>query len=208
MKIDDYDIWDKTEICLSGVTEKMWISAFPSSKKEFWRFVVEDNLDFCFQFETYELVDYNIHNVDEIYENNSNRIRLLSKKKLTSDCIVREFEIENKSGKRKIFYHAECFWEDGGVPELESFSKLTKFYLQKLTSSTRMISHCWGGHGRSGTFVYTMALLRIGIDKADSILKLIRQQRKGVVETMCQEKFAEDFAEKYLQKYSLSNWNL
>lgn len=52
--------------------------------------------------------------------------------------------------------------------------------------------HCWGGIGRTGTFLASWFVAEKGMD-ADQAIKLIRQLRPHSVETPQQEQFVRDY---------------
>lgn len=199
--------WDKNEIVLDGVSEKMWIASFPISKEIFWNFVVRTHLDMCFQFELYSWTDYKLRDLDENYVGENFVVTLLSRTKLFPKQYISEYEIEEVTGNKWRFFHVEFYWPDGDVPDAVAFSTIVEFYLNHSTPSTQMLSHCMGGHGRSGTFVYVIALLRLGIQDANELLSKIRQQREGAVENSHQKSFAIDFADKFLRDRQLLTYS-
>lgn len=85
--------------------------------------------------------------------------------------------------------------KDGDAPQISSFDQwnsLRPEVHEALDASGRILIHCRGGLGRSGTLVSTIRIER-GVGPEEAI-RLIRNHRNAAIETASQERFILEYA--------------
>mmetsp|Transcript_14904 Transcript_14904/g.16131 ORF Transcript_14904/g.16131 Transcript_14904/m.16131 type:complete len:220 (+) Transcript_14904:164-823(+) len=197
----EYHNWNR--VTLPTLSENIYIGGYPTS---FWKFIINQKITIGIQlaqfYESYHLqVDSPLLNLDD-----KSIIILQSEERMNEDLVHRVYKIEHDN-EQWILHHFDFQWPDLGVPERSSFELLLNQYYQVVDDHSNMFVHCFGGHGRSGTFVLTLALIA-NQDKSHStprqLLQLLRNQRFGAVETTKQERFADIFSQYYKSQHGLS----
>ena len=131
----------------------------------------------------------------------------------SSDFVAREFLVKNlgTQEQRKI-YQLHCIWPDFGVPSYSTMSGMLRCVdkIQSLqTGEPRpLLVHCSAGLGRAGTFIFIHTLLCLASQTHSNyseldfvgILRNLRTQRHGLVQTWEQYQFAKQFVEFSLRK--------
>ena len=85
--------------------------------------------------------------------------------------------------------------QDMGVPreaESERFETTIREIVQRLEQGQNVVVHCRGGLGRTGT-VAACVLVALGKHSADEAIAVVREARKGTVQTREQEDFVRLF---------------
>ena len=85
--------------------------------------------------------------------------------------------------------------KDGDVPDMSALDQWNSRRAEihpYLNASGRILIHCRGGLGRSGTLA-SMILIERGTNPEDA-MRLVRKYRKGAIETESQERFLHNFS--------------
>ena len=112
---------------------------------------------------------------------------LLKIKNLTKLCDKKLF-VEKIYRQHLKWYHLPI--QDLGAPNQDFKFKweTTKVLLKnELIEGSNVVFHCRGGKGRAGT-IAAILLVDFGYEKKDAI-ELVRERRKGAIETKAQEDF-------------------
>jgi len=146
---------------------------------------------------------------------------------IPSELIQRQFVIETNRGEKMNLEHYQWLgWPDCGVPESKSYETLLMFVKMivkhKKFNTKPIIIHCSAGIGRTGTliaitnlaiiikYVTDMAVNDPGIlEKIQlsvfSIVRRMREQRSGMVQTYEQYELVNKFVDFVLQKDALKD---
>jgi len=143
------------------------------------------------------------------------------------DLIIRMFELTSVDSKDTLVVEQIQYigWPDQGVPEeYSSFLKLFQYYRKqrevylddkrKLEDRPPILLHCSAGIGRTGTFCALDCILdsveyqkKQGIKDPTinvfSVVKALRDERAGMVQTKAQYKFIFDFLAWLLERHLL-----
>lgn len=126
--------------------------------------------------------------------------------------VKRIFSMEKEGECREISQFQYLSWPDHGVPtNFSPLSTLLNTLDWKAKYENPLLVHCSAGIGRTGTFCVIDTLLTLlqkqTISKEDpipGIVRKLRQQRNGLVETEEQFYFIYDFLWSYLHQKQAS----
>jgi Predicted protein-tyrosine phosphatase len=142
---------------------------------------------------------------------NENEIKELKEKGITSIvCLVEEHELTfknikeyeeslNKYGIELKHYPIKDF----SAPTLEYLVKIIKYLKDKIKENKRVLVHCYGGLGRTGTILAAFLVYYKRI-KAEEAISYVRKIRPGSIENYWQEEIIKRFEEYLLER----NFNL
>lgn len=194
---NEYHDWNR--VTLPNLSENIYIGGYPRS---FWKFILSQKITIGIQLaQFYE--SYHLKVDSPLFLDDKSIIILQSEERMNEDLIHRVYKIEHDN-EQWILHHFDFQWPDLGVPNRSSLEILLNQYYQVVEDQCNVFVHCFGGHGRSGTFVLTLALIA-NQDKTPTapkqLLQLLRNQRVGAVETQEQERFAEVFSQYYKSQF-------
>lgn len=84
--------------------------------------------------------------------------------------------------------------EDYSVPTFDQIKQIWKLYQKALEKEEKIVFHCAGGCGRTGTIIVILLLLSDHSLKPDQALTQVREIRPCSVETKEQEQFILEIA--------------
>eukprot|EP01127_Copromyxa_protea_P022590 TRINITY_DN817_c0_g1_i1.p1 TRINITY_DN817_c0_g1~~TRINITY_DN817_c0_g1_i1.p1 ORF type:complete len:154 (-),score=25.25 TRINITY_DN817_c0_g1_i1:8-469(-) len=86
--------------------------------------------------------------------------------------------------------HVQFDWKDGGCPEIsEAFKQLVFSIYKKILAGDKVIVHCMGGLGRSGTFAMCLVQLLMPEISPKESFSLVRKYRKDSCDAEEQQQF-------------------
>lgn len=191
----------------SKLPEQFFISSFPN-QQQYWAWVASHEIEVGVQLQLKDYTGATYHPVrlpgEEARIFDNLRVRLIESKPIVRDGVAVEwpgvqriYEIIRDGYPVRQFVHFTLPWPDFGVPRETDFFTMMKVYAEHVRQGTKVHVHCMGGRGRSGTFVYTRILSiypELHDDEPAKILRALRAQRPGLVETETQRIFAERYA--------------
>ncbi|NJE08629.1 protein tyrosine phosphatase [Thermococcus sp. M39] len=89
--------------------------------------------------------------------------------------------------------------EDFSAPTLEQLIEIVKWIDEKVKESKKVLIHCFGGSGRSGTIAVAYLMYSKGLNLRDALVK-VRSLKPSAVETWSQMDILRRF-EKYLREH-------
>ncbi|CEF66914.1 Protein-tyrosine phosphatase, receptor/non-receptor type domain and Protein-tyrosine/Dual specificity phosphatase domain and Protein-tyrosine phosphatase, catalytic domain-containing protein [Strongyloides ratti] len=185
---------EKSFICTQGPTTKSCL--------DFWKMCIQEDVEYIVMLCQFE--ENNIKKCAKYYPYDNGCTLsfgsvIINNEKIneSSDINLRDInlKIQHEGGTKKIRHLQYLGWPDKGVPDL-SDTLLNMLDIVK-KSNKPVVVHCSAGIGRTGTFVLIQNIMeRIhnpeigGNDTSINILKEMRSQRYGVVQTDFQYIFA------------------
>uniref|UniRef100_A0A0K0DT75 Protein-tyrosine-phosphatase n=1 Tax=Strongyloides stercoralis TaxID=6248 RepID=A0A0K0DT75_STRER len=185
---------DKSFICTQGPTAK--------SSVEFWKMCIQEEVEYIVMLCQFE--ENSIKKCAKYYPYEAGCTLAFGSVIVTNEKInespdinLRDvnLKIQYEGGSKKIRHLQYLRWPDKGVPEL--FDTLLNMLDIIKNSNKPVVVHCSAGIGRTGTFVLIQNIIeRVynpengGNDTTINILKEMRTQRYGVVQTDFQYIFA------------------
>ena len=113
----------------------------------------------------------------------------LVEEKLETNLVVRKFNIDG----RLINHFQYLDWKDHQSPaSINSINKL----IDRIDG--KIVVHCSAGIGRTGTFIGCMLVKKLRTNKIYDIVKKLREDRDGMVQTFNQYKFIYKYLEKII----------
>jgi protein-tyrosine phosphatase len=138
---------------------------------------------------------------------NEKEIRELKKKGITNVvCLVEEHELPFRNVKEyeeilsKYGIELKHFpIKDFYAPSLEYLIKIIKYIDEKIKENKKVLVHCYGGLGRTGTIVASFLVYYKKIS-AEEAINYVRRIRPGSVESYYQEEIVKRFEEYLFEK--------
>lgn len=177
--------------------EEFIVTAYPASPVLYWQEVIKSGSKVGIQLEirgeNYHLLPGQTTTVAD------SKITCLAEETLYPGVKHRIYTIQESDTKERLFHHYTFEWPDFSTPSPQAMYQLMRAYKSHISVGTQVYVHCRGGIGRSGTFVFAAVLCNSDAKDVNpaAILRELRTQRPGFVETIPQEKFAIDFAQKF-----------
>lgn len=183
-------------ISLPGLAQDLLVGQVIRSKEIFWDMIIRHQVRLGLQFipTSYHL------GVGERLELRTGEVVELSSREESDGIKHYQYYIHETSGVTRSYHHLGIDWADRGVPSPRTFrglfSKCRTFFttLSEEFSSAekpRMYVHCFGGHGRSGTFVLAWSLAQYDESTHPiDLLRRLRGCRDRLIETRRQLEFA------------------
>jgi len=90
--------------------------------------------------------------------------------------------------------HFNFNWPDMTVPSMTMILDIVEIAINELNSGHKIAIHCHAGYGRTGIAIACILIKLQGIT-SDDVIRMIRSQRPGSIQTKQQVKFIYDFEE-------------
>lgn len=186
----------------AGTPEVFLLSSYPFDGADaFWRGVLRDGVRVGVQLASAAPGDYHIRRVGDRRDDAEGLVELEAERRPFGRIVERTYRVVRAAdGRSWRLVHFEMPWTDFGLPDPAEFDALLGLYedcVSALASEAAPVIqvHCMGGIGRTGTFVLTRVLRsqrRAGLaEPPEAVLATLRAQRRGLVETAAQLRFAE-----------------
>jgi protein-tyrosine phosphatase len=88
--------------------------------------------------------------------------------------------------------HFNFNWPDMTVPSMTMILDIVEIAINELNSGHKIAIHCHAGYGRTGIAIACILIKLQGIT-SDDVIRMIRSQRPGSIQTKQQVKFIYDF---------------
>lgn len=184
------------------VPEAFHVGAHPPGLVAYWAYMIAQDIHIGVQLQFIPFKAYHLANVNEPLQFWDHSIQLVEREEQGPNIVRRVYSITNSTtGESRLFHHFQLEWPDMGLPDEDSLLAVFDQYtalIREDETRRRVHVHCWGGVGRSGTFVLARVLgfyPNISRDEAMDVLARLRRTRH-IVETSEQEEFAFVFSQR------------
>lgn len=195
----------------------------PSSFNDFWQMIWEKKIRIIVmltRLEERRAIKSHLYWPEDGSKTYGNYTITLNRYRPRKDYDIRSLSISNGIKERKIYHLQFTGWPDFGVPtnassiiqflgEIEKHEE--KLHVKKSIKRPSVVYHCSAGIGRIGTFLtfqYIIEQLQNDVDISDinipHIIKELRKERAGLVQTLDQYLFIYQAVNEYLIKQNAS----
>lgn len=189
--------YGKSDAHMISLEGKRYIAAaYPQNAESFWKMVHSEKVRVMVQLESKGLSYYPERVGVELIFNHHVRVRLLSRELEGFNIIKRQFQV-SFNGEQVLVTHIEsgCFAGSFGAPDKKGLEKVLGALDQiPGTAASPVLVHCYGGCGRTGTFIaahYALNQIRNGSkpNLSEIVVSMRNQRSRKMVETADQYKF-------------------